>query len=264
MKNLPKMISYSRQLLLSMVQKISVKFRCDIGNAPFSVTGTGFWLVSKKGGLFFVTNRHNIDPTMCNRSSSYSIYSITILLRAFSLVDNKPCGNVKELEHDANEVTIYYPENTADVVLLSMAELQVPSDQNYQLTGIHESSMSNYSRKPELFDQLFFVGFPGKNRINAAYDMPIVRSCSIASFPEIDYSDEDKTIGRAKTCLVDGLSFGGSSGSPVIREANGVLELFGIMSGHFLENKTWCDSHSGLSYFTTVEAILNIVKENGL
>lgn len=255
-------ITYSRSVLLCAVQKISTTFGDDIGN-KVSGSGTGFWLSTKRGKTVFVTNRHNVDPTMHESSlSSYSFSSLVISLRAFSCTDGLPCGDVNALSLLANDVTIYQPTDIADVVLLSPKTLRAPDNPTYKLVSLQESLMS-YRRKPEIFDQLFFVGFPGKLRDKATYDLPIARSCTIASFPEIDYSDEDRTIGSAQTCLVDGLSFSGSSGSVVIRETDGTPELMGIMSGHFKGEK-WGESHSGLSYLTRATSILKVIEANGL
>lgn len=257
-----KSISYSRTMLLCAVQKITTTFSDSIGNQK-SGSGTGFWLSTKRGNALFVTNRHNVDPIMHGAElSSFCLSSITISLRAFSCADKLPYKNISHLKLLANEVVIYQPIDSADLVLFSGKKLRVPANTNDELLSIPETSMF-YRQKPEIFDQLFFVGFPGKQREQATYDLPIARSCNIASLPEIDYSEEDRSIGSTQTCLLEGLSFGGSSGSAVVREVDGKLELMGIMSGHFKGEK-WGESHSGLSYLTKATSILKIIEANNL
>jgi hypothetical protein len=255
-----KSINFSTTTLLCAVHKLSSTFSDDIGN---SVTGngTGFWLTTKQGA-YFVTNRHNVDPTMHGDKNSYGLASLTIWLRAFSLIHSLPCKDVCPLALSAKEFTIYWPIDKSDVVLLKPEKLFAPNDSNYQLLSLPVES-TVYSRKPEILDQLYFLGFPANLRATATYDLPIARSCTIASFPEIDYSDEDKTIGSSQTCLVEGLSFGGSSGSVAIRKNDERLEVMGIMSGHFKGEK-WGESHSGLSYLTKATSIQEIIKEHSI
>ena len=219
-------------MLFSAVQKITTCFCNDRGDRKCG-TGTGFWLATSQEHVHFVTNRHNIDPTMHRAElRAYRFCSASISLRAFSLKDSLPCRDVMTLELSADGIKIFYPKDGGDVVLLRGEKLWIPADPNQALVGIPGNSLS-YHRSPEILDKLFFVGFPGKQRDAAAYDLPIIRSCVIASLPGIDYSEEERTIGSANTCLVEGLSFGGSSGSPVFKDFEGTLELFGIMSGHF-------------------------------
>lgn len=248
--------------LLSAVQKLSVTFSDDIGNST-TASGTGFWLKTKRGKDYFVTNRHNIDPTMHrDQIKSYAFGSITIYLRAYDHKESLPCGDVKQLTVPASELTIHWPTDKSDVVMLQPQNMFIPTNSTHSLLSLHEE-LTTYTKKPEILDQLYFVGYPGKHRSNASYDFPIARSCSIASYPEIDYSDEDKTIPSSQTCLVDGLSFSGSSGSAVIRIKEKQIELMGIMSGHFpVEGKP--GEHSGLSYLTKATSIQKLIQDHGL
>lgn len=252
-----------KTLLFSAVQKLSTTFSDDIGNSKKG-NGTGFWLQSTGGKEYFVTNRHNVDPAMHPEyPESLSFESITISLRAYDLINSLPCGDFREKTFFARDMTIHWPSDKSDVVMLQpITTMLVPSSSNHKLISLREELIS-YSRKPEIFDRLYFMGFPGKNRSNATYDLPIVRSCSIASFPEIDYSLEDTTIPSSQTCLVEGLSFAGSSGSPIMRINEQQIELMGIMSGHFKAGGE-SDKHSGLSYFTKATSIQNIIQNHNL
>ncbi len=215
-------------MLLSATNKISTRFKDDIGNSH-SGSGTGFWVITKRGLPYFVTNRHNVDPAMHERfSPSTRLDSVTIAMRAYSQTEQSPCRDTHAFVIPVGELTLYFPSSSADVVLLKPSSLVRPIDPGMVLPGLPEASMT-FGRKPEILDKLYFLGFPGKTRNKAAYDLPIARSCTIASFPEIDYSEEDVSIKTSDTCLVEGLSFAGSSGSPVFREEGGRIELLGIM-----------------------------------
>ena len=252
----------TKNALLCAVQKILPTFNSEI-DKPIQASGTGFWLLTKRGNLYFVTNRHNIDPTMHGENySSRHLASVTILLRAYSQRDSLPCKDVFHLQVPIEELTIVWPKDNCDVVLLRAQRLSKPIDPNFVMLSIPDNAMT-YHRKPEIIDSLYFVGFPAALRKSAEYDLPIVRSCTIASFPEIDYSQEDSTIPSSETCLVEGLSFGGSSGSPVLRKHNEFLELFGIMSGHFREGSTG-SLHAGLSYIAKATSIQRLVQDNAL
>lgn len=155
-----------------------------------------------------------------------------------------------------------FSSDNSDVAFIKPHSQMAPTDPNFKLVSLHESQLY-FQRHPELLDHLYFVGFPGKLRKSPKYDLPIVRSCTLASFPYVDYSEEDDSIATQETCLVEGFSFGGSSGSVVIRETNGNPEIMGIMTGHFWEN-SWGKSHAGLSYFTKSSSISNLITQNGL
>jgi hypothetical protein len=251
-----------KSALLCAVQKFSVTFCDDIGNSK-TIYGTGFWLKSKQGKDYYVTNRHNVDPTMHPAmTKSLVLKSISIWLRAYDHKASLPCGDVKQITIPVSELSVYWPSDQSDVVMLQPQKMFIPTNPTHSLLSLHEG-LTTYSKKPEILDQLYFVGFPGKHRSEASYDLPIARSCSIASFPEIDYSDEDNSIPSSQTCLVDGLSFSGSSGSAVMRVNEKQIELMGIMSGHFSEEGR-SGEHSGLSYLTKATSIQRLIQDNNL
>jgi hypothetical protein len=254
-------IPFSKPVLLSAVQKLKSVFANGF-DKPKSGNGTGFWLTTKKGNGVFVTNRHNVDPAVHGFDDSYKFESISISLRAYSRSANLPCGNVNTVTLTPSDMLLYLSSDNSDVALIKPKSSLAPTDTDLRIVSLHESQLF-YQRKPEILDHVYFVGFPGKLRAAATYDLPIARSCTIASFPEVDYSNEDKSIRTTQTCLVEGFSFGGSSGSVVIREANGTPEIMGIMTGHFWEN-TWGTSHAGLSYLTRASAISALITQSGL
>lgn len=249
--------------MLCAVSKLRVSYRDDIGNLREG-TGSGFWLTTNRGTPIFVTNRHNVDPAMLTPlGPKYSLASLSIALRAFDTTVGLPCGNTHSLELDNGEFRFYPSCDGSDVALLTGTTLRAPQDSHQRLFSFVERQLT-YSRRPMLLDQLYFIGFPGRDRADARYGFPIARGCVIASFPEIDYFDEDPTIKSKDVCLVEGLSFGGSSGSVVIRGGReGLVEVMGIMSGHF-PGEEWGQGHSGLSYFTKATAIASAIRAHGL
>ncbi len=56
------MSGFNNKVIYS-IARINFKFEDDLGNSK-SGSGTGFWLALKNGEVVFVTNRHNLDPTM--------------------------------------------------------------------------------------------------------------------------------------------------------------------------------------------------------
>lgn len=259
-------IPYRRAILVSATQRISTRFKDDIGNS-LTGTGTGFWLISDRGFPYFVTNRHNVDPHLNRKlGENYRLCSASIAMRAYCTKTNQPGGDVHPLEIDLGLAQWYYPKDNSDVVVLRPSMLAQPGGDGLINAGIPVSFLK-HPDPVEIMDSLFFVGFPGRTRTGAAYDMPIARPCTIASLPDIDYSIEDRTIPTSNTCLVAGLSFGGSSGSPVFMEKKAQLELLGIMTGHMqadIIGGDWAGQHSGLSYLTIGSVISNIFSENGL
>ncbi len=141
----------------------------------------------------------------------------------------------------------------------------------------------------QMMDECFFIGFPGvKNDAgetvllyNEWTQFPIARQAIIASDPFYRHKDI-KTQG---TMLVSGLSFHGSSGSPVIVPFLGLPpgsaslprlsrderstrlssarpvkpRIIGIMTGAFFANQK-AFTHAGLSYFTHSAYILKMIE----
>lgn len=124
-------------------------------------------------------------------------------------------------------------------------------------------------------DVASFVGFPGndgKKWWNKKWNLPISRTVHIASWPRI--ASSNNSIPTLDVMLVSGLSFSGSSGSPIISYEKGIKagatlstvsyvapRILGIMSGHWWneEPKGGMFFHSGLSYFTRATSIRELL-----
>jgi hypothetical protein len=74
------------------VTRIEIEFVSDIGNPPFIVHGTGFWVLNN-GATTFITNRHMVDSAYVHENyakQSYKLQNIYIWVRAkdtYSLYD---------------------------------------------------------------------------------------------------------------------------------------------------------------------------------
>jgi hypothetical protein len=98
---------------------------------------------------------------------------------------------------------------------------------------------------------------------------------TLASIPAVEFRND--AVKTTEVMLVSGLSFSGSSGSPVLNQRKGIppggdindpsyvpSKIIGIMSGHFWENPDDAPEmfrHSGLSYLTKSTAILALIAD---
>lgn len=254
--------------LYSVVQKCHMEY-CDGDglNEPVVTRGTGFWMHVGDGHSVFVTNRHNIDPKMHDpdKYKKYELSKLRIDLKAFYSPTNEPDEKIHTFHINLDTCNFYYhPKDNVDVVIIHPTGSIIPKpvEKDFILVAVDKKQFI-LRKSPEIMDDLYFVGFHSISMKTARYNLPIFRKCSIASLPSIDYADEDHKITRY-TCLVEGLSFGGSSGSIVIKKEN--HEIIGIMSGHWTppsrwdsQNQKWVESHTGLSYFTKSNVIIEIM-----
>jgi hypothetical protein len=120
-------------------------------------------------------------------------------------------------------------------------------------------------------DVASFVGFPGRDGKpwwDKKWNLPVSRTAHIASWPRVAFTHDE--IVTTDVMLVSGLSFSGSSGSPIISHEKGFRPgtgasdgshvpamILGIMSGHWWDEEPSSGMffHSGLSYFTRATAI---------
>lgn len=152
---------------------------------------------------------------------------------------------------------------------------------NYQIIPvIRQNDLADQRflvEKAQIMDLASFVGFAGTKDAkywDQKWNMPIARLCTIASWPGIQFTHPG--IKTANTALVSGLSFSGSSGSPLILHAKGIEigaesnntsyvqpKVIGIMSGHWLEPSSIPKlfEHSGLSYYTRSTSILGLINK---
>jgi len=250
------------------VSRILVDFRDDIGNLKV-ISGTGFWVRNEKDN-YFVTNRHNLDPTLkLGAETKFRVEKVQLQLRVQNTPGNwRPETSFVAVENFERCLQLHL---SADVAVLSNPSL--PSDN--PLLGHSTFNLGELATQQFLMDSInpmdvaSFVGFPGKDGkkwSDKKWNLPISRTVHIASWPRIAFTND--SIPTSDVLLVSGLSFSGSSGSPVISHQKGIAaalpgvsyvepKILGIMSGHWWdeEPKEEMFHHSGLSYFTRVTSI---------
>jgi hypothetical protein len=277
---------------LFFTNQIEVAFVDDIGN-PRDILGTGFW-VEKEGSHYFVTNRHNVDPSMMKRGENTGLCLHNLKIKLRRKVDDN-------WSHETAACEVEFHGNIEKHESADVAVIKNPTFINNQREFTYGCfSLGDIAGELFFIDYLnvmgnaSFIGFPGnKGRpwYDDSWNLAIARTVNIASHPAIPFSNKD--IKTSDVMLVSGLSFSGSSGSPVLShkqlgvaavpELTGVHEpsqwqgclnrtirainnnitypkLIGIMSGHWDEE---ADSdvfrHSGLSYLTRSTAILEML-----
>lgn len=265
------------------VTQLKTVFFDDLGNKKAGM-GTGFWIRLKSGKEVFVTNRHNIDPSLLfSGDTKFKLLEFYLQLRRFE--KNPETGNV----HHFPETKFFQIKNAAIFALTDAdCAIVVPQFENDIspfgiLAMIEQANLADqrfFEEKLAMMDIASFIGFPGRKGIpwwDEGMHLPIARIANIASYPAIDF--KNGAVKTSDITLVSGLSFSGSSGSLVISHEKSIgVELplhnprhvpatvIGIMSGHWWEEAATPDifHHSGLSYFTRSTSIIHLIESNKL
>ncbi|WP_249065514.1 hypothetical protein [Argonema antarcticum] len=266
-----------------MIHRVHTTFADDLGNLKRGY-GTGFWLTYSQDKSIFVTNKHNVDPSIkFPDKPALRLHELSIELRHYE--SGLPTEYTEFFIID-NIKDCLFSSSIADCSILVEPKFskQTPSDPNRGILKAEDlisetMFFNNLIIGP--METAFFVGFPGsdgRHWWDEKWKLPIARQCTVASLPQISFTNDE-----IKTCdviLVSGLSFSGSSGSPVFLAARGFRPggdiddptwrpalLAGIMSGHFWEPTSvprMFQQHSGLSYMTRSTSILHLLKEIGV
>jgi hypothetical protein len=260
------------------VNRIKAKF-CDSVGAKMTINGTGFWVELPSKDRIFVTNKHIVEPTLkFGESTDYELAEIDIELR-------KTIKNQKKYFPETKYFKISNLSSSLFISEISDCAIILPRDLKNEPTGFqpimvfdlsHLADENFHSEKVQIMDLASFIGFPGHNNKSwwdQKWNLPISRLASIASLPEMTFNNEN--IKTKDVTLVSGLSFSGSSGSPIIcheKHERSVLpgafntmeippKILGIMSGHWweLHEAPEMFKHSGLSYYTRSTSILELI-----
>ncbi|MCK6544186.1 hypothetical protein L6Q79_16075 [bacterium] len=252
------------------VNRIQVEFVDEIGNVKL-IVGTGFW-VSTQSGDCFVTNKHNLDPSLkLGLQTKFKLKMIKIELRKVESEKFYPDTTFYSLK--AYEL---YLSKDADCAVLAMVEFE-NRDNSFQPYSIKcnlagENFFGGFL-PVETMDSAVFIGFPN-DWFDQKWNYPIARMATIASLPTIPFTHP--AIKTSDVVLVSGYSFSGSSGSPIIliTDYSKIPDRFkilypkhtviGIMSGHFQELEPSIFNHSGLSYYTRANSIVELLESNDL
>jgi hypothetical protein len=273
-----------------IVTLLKVEFTDGI-NAPKMISGTGFWVKSPEGHDTLVTNKHIFDPSL--KSTDFSGLKISKIMIQVRKKDEKGYTSTTELlEVDLRRVDALV-HTTADTAALFsptfMLKKGIYGNFGYETLSYSEVAGEDFlNNETEMLDPVAFIGFP-QNWYDHARQAPIARLAHIASDSSAPFSNLEIT--SADVSLVTGLSFGGSSGSPVFLLPKGINiqsspglqinspyipgALVGIMSGHCRdfpicprmhagktdgkEPESLLSPHSGLSYYTRSPSILDLL-----
>ena len=253
------------------ITRIKTVFRTELGDEK-SGFGTGFWVLLSSNDCVLVTNRHNVDPKLyLGANTAYELARVEIQLREAR--DGNPTANVKFFELAEPRKQILF-SNEADCAIIKM-RFRVPTEPFKIVAAFSINDLADDSWLSEevfITDAASFIGYPSLDGAiwwDERWNFPIARLATISSPPSIAYTN--KMVKTADTVLVSGLSFSGSSGSPVIIHGGQVTrpiehgtssyylhpKIIGIMSGHWWEpsGTPTMFKHSGLSYFTRSSSI---------
>jgi hypothetical protein len=284
--NLSSMIAWS-------VDQIRTTFVDNIGNKPKVGTGTGFWVNANDGPMVFVTNRHNVDPSIIfPKEKSLRLTKVELSLRVgpgnvllYAPGEWFQCENVED--------SLYMSREWDVAIFVAPRLLDCDPERYRPRPVIKETDLADrewFQRTQTMMDDCYFIGYPGtpaalskSGRDVFHYDtrskFPIARHAIIASPPDIPFSHD--SIPTTGTVLVSGMSFHGSSGSPVVTPQMGVphgimdfqvgnqkeesfrpARVIGIMTGKFSTNEIGADfTHAGLSYFTLSSCIAWVIQK---
>lgn len=273
------MKSLNPHLLFGSVRLRST-FADEIGNSRIGI-GTGFW-VRGRAAPVLVTNRHNLDPQwLFGDACTLRLTALEVELRHYTS-EGGASNLTKMFAVDLGaEVHLHADADCAILVSPKFRDhdpsYREPSISILPTDLITEKEFTELLVHP--METAFFIGFAGKPTQpfwDEYWQLAIARQCTVASHPVLHF--KNRSISRTHVLLVSGMSFSGSSGSPVYLPAIGVApggglvdstyrpaKVLGIMSGHFWdqgETPAMFD-HTGLSYLTRSSAILELLEQAG-
>lgn len=200
------------------------------------IKGTGFWvLIESRTTPIFVTNRHNIDATIWESNSrNFKLESIKLELRKRGTNDELlDQTEFFELIDFANGLRIH---PSADCALITDAKGKIPTEyKNISYMDVSMLADSRYlTTSAQIMDLVSFIGFPEKTTKwwDTQANLPIARLGALASDPGRPFTN--KAIRTTDVGLVSGLSFSGSSGSPLFLHQKGIRVGGGLKGGGYI------------------------------
>jgi hypothetical protein len=263
MSDVPEWVVYA-------ITRVRSRFASEI-NAPRTGEGTAF-VVDCGGWNALVTNRHVVDLSYRLNSTEWTLDRLDIQFRHADGDSHAPEVDFVSLNLERSKFA-YSPD--ADVVAIGMS---FDADNDLTSAGIHIDNLADdefLRERAKMMDLASFIGFAGSKSVrwwDERWSTPIARIASLASTPSRPFYNSK--IKSADVGLVSGLSFAGSSGSPLFVHAKGQAnmsvanasyqapKLIGVMSGHWeLDNTTSAElfPHSGLSYYTRATSIRDVI-----
>ncbi|HEY4283633.1 MAG TPA: hypothetical protein VGM62_11275 [Chthoniobacterales bacterium] len=272
------------------VSRVETRFVDDLGNIRTGA-GSGFWIHLSSGRNGFVTNRHNVDPTIkFGPDTKLRLDSTSLLLR-------KRTAKGGQFEYHP-ETKFFRLTDKSQIAALHNADCAIiipdfeqPINGFEPLVPFEQSDLADrayFQEKLLPAHECYFIGFAGRPGDALAgtkgifwwdtkWNLPIARPAFIASIPFMPFRNEGISLEDAM--LVSGMSFEGASGSPLISNQIGLKmspplhcesyspqKIIGIIAGHWWADRDSIDifKHSGLSHFTPSTAILHLIQTNGI
>ena len=230
------------------------------GSKTISGQATGFVLEVAENTPWIITNRHVIDLDYKKSSAEHKDFKVSQLVITGRRQDDTEYSY--RLHEDA---TFYFHENNENDVVLIRAHCYVEEGQMFHWHfGLKHLADADTFKSIEPLDLICYTGFPAQH--DKLSNRPILRSGSIASDPQYDYSWNNEYQGQ---CVAyEGFSSEGASGSPVFAPPRGMSHipnsrhgfLIGVNAGH-IPNQY---GHSGISFFYKSTVIMDIIERNRL
>lgn len=261
------------------IAQIETTFANDLG-ASASGLGTGFFLKTEGGFTTFVTNRHNVDPQLNPRAlkmgPATKLTGVSLRLRHHDEA-GRPIDGTSLVQLDTARTQLRHSQDADVSVFIRPLLPDLPTRVGFHCINARElATQESLATSTSMADLVTFVGYPsgpdGKPWYDTKWNTPVGRLAGLASRSDVPFTNPQ--IQTADVTLVSGLSFRGSSGSPVlshIKYAAGIGHeqrfaepmVLGIMSGHWwdTEDEPGIFRHSGLSYFTRATAIRALLAE---
>ena len=203
------------------VNRVECVFRDDLGN-KLVIRGTGFWLSLREGDTVFVTNRHNLDPSIKLGANTKFQLAGWPRVEVRSEVGPNP---TRFLDLAGAEIVM---SGSADCALIRGMKIKTAGGVAPKaLRGIAEEELADedhFHNNLNILDAASFIGFPGRCDKTPWWDerfnIPIARTAWLAYPPDVPF--EHPEIPTKDVSLVSGLSFAGSSGSPVFSHSKGI------------------------------------------
>lgn len=254
---------YADRHLFSSVMRLSVSFADPVKGTVVRTSCTGFSI--QIGNVnWIITNRHCLDVNINPRLKGLLLSELKVIYAAKDFVIESKCEWICDLKNVRFKFC-----STTDLAAFPFSSLSGGGiwTQNFSSDFIADESLFATIR---VGSNIEFIGYPAKLWDSHNF-LPIMRSASISSIPSYDYGISGQE--REPRVLVNGMSLGGGSGSPVLYETKGNgYKLIGIMSGHYFKNQQWdsevevdseatqSDAHSGLSYLIKAPILKELMK----
>ena len=188
--------------------------------------GTGFF-IQHAGRIFLVSNRHVLDD---DHTVTYTITvhrhspaaSDVFLSLNNTRYDIDYCNPFK-ISFDTRSGYFAHPNAGIDLACIDLTGIANPKDSI--LVPLSLTKVLNWAQSKLIpSQQVIFVGYPNSIK-DQLYNLPVVRTGTIASMPMLDFGGEP-------TILLDSQIWAGSSGSPVFMSAEsdgGTFSLVGVI-----------------------------------